>query len=45
MAFESGVAPNEWRFAVILPLYKGKGKRTKCDNYIGDSLLSVAGKI
>ena len=25
MAFESGVVPEDWRYAVIVPLYKGKG--------------------
>ena len=30
MAFESGVVPEDWRFAVIVPLYKGKGERTEC---------------
>ena len=27
MAFESGVVPEDWRSAVIVPLYKGKGER------------------
>ena len=29
---------------MIIPLYKGKGERTECNNYKGISLLSVAGK-
>ena len=33
MAFESGVVPEDWRFAVIVPLYKGKGQKTECSNY------------
>ena len=37
MAFESGVVPEDWGSAVIVPLYKGKGERTEC--------LSVVGKI
>ena len=45
MAFESGVVPEDWRFTVIIPLYKGKGERTECRNYIGISLLSISGKI
>ena len=45
MAFESGVAPGDWRSAVIVPLYKGKGERTECKNYRGISLLSVVGNI
>ena len=28
MAFESGVVPDDWRSAVIVPLYKGKGEKT-----------------
>ena len=45
MAFESGVVPEDWRSAVIVPLYKSKGNMTECKNYRGISLLSVAGKI
>ena len=45
MAFESGVVPEDWRSAVIVPLYKGKGERTECSNYRGISLLSVVGNI
>ena len=33
MAFESSVVPEDWRSAVIVPLYKAKGKRTECKNY------------
>ena len=29
MTFESGVVPEDWRSAVIVPMYKGKGERTK----------------
>ena len=45
MAFESGVVPEDWRSAVNVSLYKGKGGMTECENYKGISLLSVAGKI
>ena len=38
MAFESGVMPEDWRSAVIVPLYKGKGERTECIKYRGTSL-------
>ena len=27
MDFENGVVPGNWRSAVIVPLYKGKGER------------------
>ena len=45
MAFKSGVMPEDWRSTGIVPLYKGKGERSECDNYTGISLLSVVGKI
>ena len=45
MAFESGAVPEDWRSAVIVPLYKGKRERTECKNYRGISMLSVVGKI
>ena len=45
MAFESGIVPEDWASAVIVPLYKGKGERTECKNHRGISLLSVVGKI
>ena len=45
MAFESGVAPEDWRSAGIVLLYKSKWERTECKNYRGISLLSVVGKI
>ena len=35
----------DWKSAVIVPLYKGKGERTECRNYTGISLLSVFGKM
>ena len=35
MAFKSGVVPEDLRFALIVPLYKGKGERTECKNYRG----------
>ena len=45
MAYESGVVPEDWRSAVLVPLYKGKGERNESKNYTGTSLLSVVGKI
>ena len=45
MTFESGIVLKDWRSAVIVPLCKGKGERTKCSNYRGISLFSVVGKI
>ena len=31
-AFESSVVPEDWRSAVIVPLYKGKGERAERNN-------------
>ena len=45
MAFENDVVPEDWRSAVMFPLYKDKGERTECKNYRGISLLSVVRKI
>ena len=44
MAFEIVVVLEDWKSAVIIPLYKGKGEMTGCSNYRGFS-LSVVGKI
>ena len=38
MAYENGIAPKDWRSAVIVPLYKDKEERTKWRNYTGISL-------
>ena len=45
MVSESGVVPEDWRYAVIVPVYKCKGESTECKDYRGISLLSVVGKI
>ena len=45
MAFESGGVLEDWRYAVIVPLYKGKGETIECSNYRGVCLLIVVGKI
>ena len=42
---ESGVVLEDYRSAVIVPLYKCKGERTECKDYGGISLLCVIGKI
>ena len=44
MAFESGGVPKDWRFAMIVQLYKAKRERTECRKYRGISLLNEAGK-
>ena len=45
MDFESGGMLEDWRSAVIIPLYMGKGERTECSNYRGINLLCVVVKI
>ena len=45
MTFEGGVVPEDWRSAVIVPMYKGKGQRTECKNYRGICFLRVTSKI
>ena len=40
MAFESSVVPEDYRSALIVPLYKGKGERTVCKNFRGISLYA-----
>ncbi len=45
LAWEQSRVPEAWSKAIIVPLYKGKGKREECNNYRGVSLHSVPGKI
>ena len=43
--FEIGQIPSEWKFAIVTPLYKGKGSSTCFDNYRGISVLTPIGKM
>ena len=43
--WESGKAPVEWKRALLVALYKGKGERKVRDSYRGISLLSTPGKV
>ena len=45
IVYESSVVPEDWRSAVIVPLYKGKREKSDCKNYRDISLLSVVIKI
>ena len=45
MGFETSALPEDSRPAVIVPLYKGKGERTKYSNYRGISSLSLVVKL
>ena len=37
--------PNEWKFAVVTPLYKGKGEYSEFNSYRGISVLLPLAKI
>ncbi len=43
LAWEQSKVPEDWRKAIIVPLYKGRGNRKECINYRGIGLLSVPG--
>ena len=43
--WEEQTLPQDFKDAVLIPIYKNKGDRRDCGNYRGISLLSVAGKI
>ena len=45
MAFERGGVPVDWRFAVIVSMYKVKGERTQCRNYYRGISSSVVEKL
>ncbi len=45
LAWEQSRVPEAWSKTIIVPLYKGKGKREECNNYSDISVLSVPGKI
>ena len=44
MVWKEGMAPSDWRNAVIVPVCK-KGSRLDCTNYRGISLMSFVGKV
>jgi len=43
--FQLGQFPDQWLQAEVIPLYKGKGMRTKVENYRPISLTCVIGKV
>lgn len=45
LCLEKGELPGDLWDAVIVSLYKNKGKKSDCSNYRGITLLSIAGKI
>ena len=44
MVWRTGVAPEDWQRAIIVPVHK-KSSRRKCGNYRRISLLSIPGKV
>lgn len=42
---EIGKVLNDWKKAIIIPIYKGNGDNGNCNNYRAISLLSIVGKI
>ena len=42
---DSGIVPEQWVQGIIIPIYKGKGDTTQCDNYRGITLLSCVSKL
>jgi len=45
LIWKSGKVPADWKEAVIISLYKGKGSRTICSSYRPISLLPVPNKV
>lgn len=43
--WQSGVIPQIWKDANIIPVYKNKGCKLSCSNYRPISLLSIVGKL
>ncbi|KAL8607444.1 hypothetical protein ACOMHN_004418 [Nucella lapillus] len=43
--WKDGSVPQDMRDAKIVTLYKNRGERSDCDNYMGISLLSIVGKL
>jgi hypothetical protein len=40
-----GEALEDWRSAIVVPLFKGLGDKKECKNYVGASLLGMPGKL
>ena len=45
LVLKTNVMPNDWKCALVTPLYKSKGSKQNCNNYRGISLLSPIAKL
>ena len=43
--WKDGIAPMEWRQSIIIPIWKRKGGRRECSQYMGISILSQPSKV
>ncbi len=43
--WKEGEVPDDWKKAIIVPLYKGKGSRSECSSYRGDKLIERSKKV
>ena len=44
-AWNTGIIPTDWKRDLVVPLWNGKGVRQHSNNYRGETLLSVLGKV
>ena len=45
LIMEEKRVPEEWKKAIIVPIFKNKGSKLECGNYRGISLISVPSKV
>jgi len=45
LVLKTNVMPNDWKCALVTPLYKSKGSKQDCNNYRGISVLSPIAKL
>ena len=45
LTYEEGKEPNVWTKTIIIPVYKGKGRKSERENYRSINLLTIVRKI